>query len=60
MPTDAMNNFPLSQDQKAEAELLFDTLVKASPANRPGLGMGYIRDLRRIRAQKPVILPMLF
>jgi hypothetical protein len=59
-PTDGLHNFEFRKDQPKQAELLFEALVNASAANRPGLGKGYCEDLKRAhaQAQKPMLLPM--
>ena len=57
-PHDGLHNFEFRKDQLKEAELLFEALTKASAANRTGLGRGYVQDLRRIEATKPIVLPI--
>ena len=59
-PKDSLHHFEFRKDPLKEAELLFEALVNASAANRPGLGKGYCEDLKRAhaQAQKPILLPM--
>ena len=59
-PTNGLSCFDFSKSELQQAELLFEALVNASPANRPGLGRGYIQDLRRIQYTKPPTVPLLF